>query len=63
MFVNIPNMKIEVKLAVIMKLDIMGLMSVGTSGALWLVGYVLLNLSGAQFDNTHKNIKCAYILI
>lgn len=47
MFVNILNMKVEIKLSVIMKLDIMVLVSVGISGALWLVGSVLLNLSGA----------------
>lgn len=42
MFIDIPNMKVEIKLAVIMKLDIMVLVSVGTSGALWLVGSVVL---------------------
>lgn len=46
----------------IMKLDLMVLVSVGTSGALWLVGSMLSNLSGAQFDHIHKNVKYAYTL-
>lgn len=40
--VNIHNMKIEIKLAVIIKLTHNGVGECGPSGALWLVGSVLL---------------------